>query len=307
MRRAAKQLRSRLADGAAGALLAAARTSPALERGAVGALRHTRPVPGTEAVRSRFRKDLLDHLIGQEQRLRPVALPGGLTLWIDPVGLLGDLYFYGVPREPETVRFVRQQLRPGDVFVDVGANEGYFALIAAGCVASTGHVYAFEPNPTLMRQLERQVASNRLDDVLDLVQLAVSDRDAEALEFFVSQDPSNTGISSLTPWDGHLESGALTSEATIQVPVTTLDSWTRRVGLERMDMVKIDVEGAEQHVVAGMAQCIERLRPRHIICEAGARGAAAASLREAGYRMTVLEWLRADVQWGNLAFSREDV
>lgn len=211
---------------------------------------------------------------------RIAMLPGGLRLAIT---LADDwhrgLYFRGV-YEPETTVIVNALLRPGDVFLDVGANIGYYACLAAGRGAL---VHAFEPNAHMMEHVRRSIALNHFAGRLIANEVAVAAEDGGAL-LHLSPQAHNTGLSSLLPL-GHLAAG----EA-VRVPTVCLDTYCRQHGIERIRLLKIDVEGAEFQVLAGATGVLATIRPEAIICELGgfAEGCRPTTvlglLGEAGYR-----------------------
>src|SRR4051812_38970298 len=96
-------------------------------------------------------------------RRRAVTTPEG-TFWIDPVSNLGLELLRG-RYEPSLTEVVRRYLRPGGVFVDVGANEGYFSAIAARLVGPTGRVVAVEPQARLRPVLEENFRLNGVANV----------------------------------------------------------------------------------------------------------------------------------------------
>src|SRR5207249_2412898 len=85
-------------------------------------------------------------------------------------------YYFGM-WEPHISRWIDERLSPGDTFIDVGANIGYYSLLAARRVGPTGSVVAIEPSPKTFRALEANLAQNRLKNVRT-VNAAVSDRQA---------------------------------------------------------------------------------------------------------------------------------
>jgi FkbM family methyltransferase len=176
------------------------------------------------------------------------------------------LYFGSIPYEPKTTNYLRRSLRPGCVFADVGANHGYFTILAAGLVGERGLVIAFEPNPPVHERLETHVRLNGFDHRVVLVRQALWDRSGEQT-FFVSQWPENNGISTLTPGASNLASGGLSPERTIRVRTETFDNWLAKNGIERVDLVKIDAEGAEAHVVRGMSGALQAGRIDAVVCE----------------------------------------
>jgi FkbM family methyltransferase len=139
---------------------------------------------------------------------------------------------------------VRGVERP--VVFDVGANIGNHS---AAIRDIAGHVYAFEPNPALHERLQHLIARNRIANISALG-LALSDR-------------TSTALLSVPP--GQNERGALKSELNggtgIAVETMTGDAVVASHGIDRLDLVKFDVEGHEPAVLAGLAETLRRLRP----------------------------------------------
>ncbi|HUR81202.1 MAG TPA: FkbM family methyltransferase [Thermoanaerobaculia bacterium] len=163
-------------------------------------------------------------------------------------------------REDEGLtRLLAAEVRAGDVFVDVGANLGYYSLPAARAGA---RVYAFEAQQALAELLIRSAALNGFDERLAVMWAAVSDRPDGFADFFLAADSSLLGVPSLLPHDW-LRGGIVE-----RVPVVTLDAWAQRNGVTRIDVVKIDVEGAESLVLRGMREVLKQCRPRLVVIEA---------------------------------------
>ena len=116
------------------------------------------------------------------------------------------LYFGNIPYEPKTTEYLRRHLQPGGVFADVGANHGYFTILAAGLVGERGLVFAFEPNPPVYERLATHVRLNGFDHRVVLVEQALWDSSGEET-FFVSQWSANNGISTLTPGASNIADG----------------------------------------------------------------------------------------------------
>jgi hypothetical protein len=92
----------------------------------------------------------------------------------------------------------------------------------------------------------------------------------------------------------------------LRVPARTLDAVARELSLDRMDLVKIDVEGAELRVLQGMCDVLRRLRPAHLVCETAPGSDVCDFLQGLGYRSRLIEPLHPQHCWGNVAFSRAD-
>lgn len=171
--------------------------------------------------------------------------------WIDVAGR--EIYEKGW-YEPETVQILSSLLRPGMVFLDVGASIGQYTLLASGIVGVTGKVHAFEPDPVSFQWLCGNVKRNDLGNVTT-VQLALGEQ-AGSLELYIGS-PENIGTTSLRPQYNH-------SGRSARVDVLPLDSYLERAGLERVDVIKIDVEGAESLVFRGADKLLAK-RPTMVI------------------------------------------
>lgn len=143
--------------------------------------------------------------------------------------------------ERETLAVCRRLLRPGMVAIDVGAHAGYFSVRFARWVGATGRVLAFEPHPASFEVLRRNVGRRGLRNVR-LARVAISDREGEAAFW---ETPSSFGHSL------HRVKG---QERSLRVEATTLDDACRKEGLGVVDLVKLDVEGAELEALAGMTE-----------------------------------------------------
>lgn len=144
---------------------------------------------------------------------------------------------------PKQERFVRH-VRPGDVVYDLGANVGFYTLLASRAAGPHGRVVAFEPVPRNLDFLRRHIELNRCDNVV-VRPTAVGAADGTAT-FDADGDPSMGRLS---------EGGGLT------VRVEGLDSLLHRGELPPPDLMKVDVEGAEASVFRGAQRLISRYRP----------------------------------------------
>jgi FkbM family methyltransferase len=164
-------------------------------------------------------------------------------------------------------------LNPGQTFYDVGANAGFFTLLAARLVGPLGRCVAFEPLPMNYHDLAGQLQLNGLDHCQAVME-AVSDVEG-VTTFQIGPDSSTGGLSEKA---GNLERDC------IQVRVTTVDHAVTRFG--RPHLIKLDVEGAEVKALSGARDTIKEFSPSWLIelhgrdCEAGVKGI----LGSAGYR-----------------------
>ncbi len=211
------------------------------------------------------------------------------------------LYFGHVAYEPQTTDCVARLLAPGAVFVDIGANHGYFSLLAAAIVGSRGRVVAFEPNPEVFAQLRTHIRLNGFESSVTAIDAGLADVcDAEA-RLFLSLAPGNSGLSSLSPRASTIDLGWLSADHTVPIRVDTFDRWFGASGLTRVDLVKIDVEGAEDRVVAGMSAALAQGRIAAVLCETNWNGPAHRALCGAGFTPTLLDPLD---ECANVLYSR---
>jgi FkbM family methyltransferase len=162
------------------------------------------------------------------------CVPQALAFWALDVAVL-DGY--------EATRF----LKNGMVAVDVGANVGAFSLLASRLVGRDGKVLALEPVPENYRCLCRTLGLNRLANVAPF-ELAIGDTRG-SLRLSLSDNPGGHSAV-LDRGDQHIE-----------VPMATLDEVCAEQELERLDFLKIDVEGFEPEVVRGARESLARFRP----------------------------------------------
>lgn len=153
------------------------------------------------------------------------------------------LYTRGI-WEASVTRAFRNLLRSGMVVVDLGANVGYYTLLAAEIVGRTGRVFAFEPDPFCFGLLQKNVAINRCANVIT-VNKAVSDRRGMGWLFV---EEKNKG--------GHMLRASGEAGRSIPVEVTSLDDYFRD-GATRIHLIKIDIQGAEMAALRGMKKIIE--------------------------------------------------
>ena len=181
--------------------------------------------------------------------IRKVRTRYGFYMSVDVSEWLGRHVFATGEYEPATSRMLATCLRPGDTFLDIGANAGYFSLLAARIVGPTGKVVAFEPHPRMQKDYRHNVDLNHFQTICDLKNVALSNSHGEA-EFFAGPD-QHPGVSSLRAPER--------CSSTFNVPVATYDEL---IGpSERVDCLKIDVEGAECCVLEGMTNMLAAQLP----------------------------------------------
>ena len=198
--------------------------------------------------------------------------------------------------EPATARVFKSLLRPGATFLDVGANAGYFSLLASRCVGPTGRVWAFEPVPVTREELSKNVRLNGFQNVR-IFEQAISNTPGTAS--FSVGPTDHRGTSSLR----ELTDGS----ATLTVETARLDDLLQHepdasakesgavaceAGSEerqKVDLIKIDIEGAEYLALQGMTECLKRDRPDLVI------EVTDQFLRVMGHSAEELCWMLADL------------
>lgn len=168
---------------------------------------------------------------------------------------------------------LKQQVRPDTVFLDVGAYIGQYALLAAHH-APRGDIFAFEPHEESARRATEIAIQNHLPH-LKVINIAVGES-IGTIPFYVARQPfQSSAVATHTIY-----------QRTVEVPVTTLDKFCTEQGITRVDIIKIDVEEAENEVIRGASRLIERTRPL-IIIEIGKKALAAGEPESLRYLRTL--------------------
>jgi FkbM family methyltransferase len=156
--------------------------------------------------------------------------------------------------EPNEFNFLDRLLKPGMIFVDVGANDGYYTLFAARRVGPEGRVVSIEPSSRERAHLERNLARNGIANV-EVVPAALGAAAGHA-DLRLAHGV-HTGHNTL----GSFAHDDVLPARIERVPLETLDAVVARLDLPRVDIVKIDVEGGEANVVAGARHVLTKMRP----------------------------------------------
>lgn len=150
--------------------------------------------------------------------------------------------------EPLTRMWLSSMLGPGRVAFDVGANVGFFTLLASRLVGSSGSVVAFEPMPSNVAALRRHMELNQVRNVT-IFEAAVSDHHGTA-RFSPSWNPSM---------------GRLSEGGELEVEIVSLDDLVGGGTVPAPDLLKVDVEGAEMQVLLGGLRCLRENRPAIVL------------------------------------------
>jgi FkbM family methyltransferase len=198
-------------------------------------------------------------------RAPPFLAPLGAAraLWFEcdlRNGLAREVFFTG-QYEPQETALLKALLRPGEVFVDVGAHWGYFSLLAAELVGAQGRVLAIEADPRIHATLERNLALNQRRPGLSAHHVAIAAEEGRISLSGYDEANENWGLSRIAGASGP---GA---RSVFEVPSTPLDAFLDAQGVGEVDLVKMDIEGAEGFALRGMAAGLRRHRYRRLLLE----------------------------------------
>jgi FkbM family methyltransferase len=167
-------------------------------------------------------------------------------------------------KEPETIGWLRKNLRPSDVFLDIGANVGTFSIFAARHLSQAGHVYACEPHLPTTIQLLKNISLNGVEDHVSVISLAASGRDGFSPFHYKRWRPGASGSQLAVPGGPSL-TRHVGSELKSSMRV---DSMIAQGVIRSPDLIKIDTDGIEIQIVAGMKDLLSgQGRPRSVLVE----------------------------------------
>ena len=218
-------------------------------------------------------------LVGRAIRLPLRLVPGGAVLRVLSGPLRGRRWIAGAAThgcwlgtyERLTQRVFVEHVRPGAVVYDVGANAGFFTLLASKLAGPSGAVYAFEPMERNLGFIREHVRLNGVTNV-HVLPVAVSDRDG-VVRFAAAANPAMGGLS---------------AGGGIEVQSTTLDAVARTI--PPPSFVKMDIEGAEHAALSGAAEVLRAARPVILLSEHGweQHERCGALLESLGYDLKLL-------------------
>lgn len=198
---------------------------------------------------------------GRDDRMATIAdYDAGTRMLVDRSSYLGGSLYWHRYHHLGELRYLSKHLRPDMVFADVGANQGEFALPVAKRL-SAGRVLAFEPEDQMFGMLERNIALNGLSNI-------------QVFHFGLGKATSQTALYTSTDTALHYgwHEGLFTSfkddyrSHFVQgIEIRRLDEVLSETPVERLDYIKIDVEGAELFVLEGARCVIETYKPRLIL------------------------------------------
>jgi FkbM family methyltransferase len=197
--------------------------------------------------------------VGKVLRLPLRLLPSGMTVPILQGPLRGKKWILGSQRhafwlgsyERHLQKLIARELKKGSTFYDIGANVGFYSLLASFLVAP-GKVFAFEPLPTNVSFLRRHLALNAIRNV-EVLEMALSDETGTA-KFQAEQTRAM---------------GRLDARGNLCVKMSSLDAILQSGEISPPDCIKMDIEGAEFRALIGAKLCFEKYKPKLLLATHG--------------------------------------
>ena len=220
---------------------------------------------------------LREHLFARLQAPVLVPLLGTLKLWLEPGDELSRAVLLSGLYEPETLLAVEALLPQGGVFVDVGANCG---LITAFAARRAAEILAFEPSPREFARLQANLAANAATHVTTHQAALAEAPGTVTLRLAEAGHAGHNTIGTGFAYQG------VATETLHEVPATTLNA--ALAALDRCDLIKMDIEGAELRALQGADEALARLRPA-LILEVFDQALAGCGATEAD----LLAWLQS--------------
>jgi FkbM family methyltransferase len=184
-----------------------------------------------------------------------VSVEPAVCMLLDPNDLISRVILETGAWDQASWLAIQRHLGSGATFVDIGAHEGYCSLKAAQVVGPSGQVIAIEPNPEMVRALRDNIQASGAS-VITIEPVACSDSET-TMDLFTAAE-SNTGSSSLSKTNAFLGGSA---GRVHPVAARPLDAIIRENGVRRVDVLKIDVEGAEFQVLKGAQETLALYHP----------------------------------------------
>lgn len=199
--------------------------------------------------RSRLTQFLSKHIdIGRDT---VVSFDGDLSIQLHPMQFISkQIYFFGI-FEPLETKLFKNSLREGMVVLDIGANIGLFTLISAKIIGEAGHVYAFEPSQDNFQILERNVLLNHFNDKVSLIKAAVASETMSG-KLLLAKDGGSHSITF---------SGVKNNVPIEDVDFVRIDDFVQLRSLSRIDVIKVDAEGADFEVLKGAVETLRKFSP----------------------------------------------
>ena len=202
----------------------------------------------TTILKPRILKKITNNIL---KRIIPKEIEIGKGIFLeldqsDPVA--SGAIALGVYEKNETELF-RSKIKPAMTIIDIGANLGYYTVIASCSAGERGLVIAFEPEPNFFKLLSKNIIRNNLKNVA-IFEMAIADKNGEADLFLSEENKGNNSLISSEKLDSF-----------VSVKTATLDDFLSAKKIAMVDMIKMDIEGAEILALEGMKNTLAKYRP----------------------------------------------
>lgn len=194
-------------------------------------------------------------LILPPSKMGVIELQDEIKLWIDPVnddGVERSLYYTG-SYEAGTLEFIKNNLKKGNCFVDIGANIGLMSIVASKVVGSEGKIYSFEPHPNTVKILRFNVNLNSIKNI-EIIEKGVGSKSGEA-KIYDRWDVNRGGASLLS---------SSSKQESYDIHIVSLDEVFENIDV---NMIKIDIEGFELEALKGAVKILSAENPPILIVE----------------------------------------
>ena len=223
----------------------------------------------------------------------------GVSFLLDPLNLIDSTVLLTGHFDKEVWGWIDAGLRKGSTFVDVGAHIGTMTIYGAKAVGPAGRVIAVEPNPSTLKRLRDNIAASGWLNVT--VEPVACGAASGRLRLYLGPE-TNTGVASLSKENAVAHGG---SGQTVDVDILRLDDIVTRQGLNRIDVIKIDTEGAETQVLTGARESILRFHPvivletieSQLVNMGSSKAELESLLRSYGYHQTRVDSDRENEEW----------
>ncbi|ORU93990.1 MAG: hypothetical protein A6F70_07245 [Cycloclasticus sp. symbiont of Bathymodiolus heckerae] len=174
----------------------------------------------------------------------------GHKFWLNRSGYIDLKIINEGGFEKSSTKIIQQLVKNGDVVLDIGANIGYYTIIFSKLVGSNGRVIAFEPTMHFKSVLERNIRANVLDENIEIIGKGLSNREESLI---IDIGPSSATLHSPQGYDSILKQE--------EISLTTLDKFMVTQDIDRIDFIKIDVDGHEPFFFEGAWATLEKYTP----------------------------------------------
>lgn len=166
-----------------------------------------------------------------------------MLLNLSDVGISRELFFTGV-HEAESTKQFKEEICSGMTIFELGANIGYYALIGAQRIGASGKIIAFEPSPINMQAFKTNISLNNYERLVETYQMGIGNKTGKMMFNLVNKG-------NMSSFHERADGGGIKTFNSIEVNVTTIDDFVKD-RLEKIDYMRMDVEGYEYEIFQGM-------------------------------------------------------